>query len=104
MKDGIIKIDSKRAKPFDFTSDKFYMDSYLWKTGSSITISFIASKSPGKGDFSKLVKTIINKGFTVKVPTPFATMRAILRRWQFTPTMEGPCEMWISPPHVGPGS
>jgi len=100
--DGIIQIDSKQAKEFGFTSDKFSKDSYLWKEGKNIYISLIFSNKPGNGDFSKLLKSIWAGGCTVKVPTPFSHMKTILRYFYFTKTFEetemGECEVWVKSP------
>ena len=98
MTDGIIEINSERGKQFRFTDDKFALDSYLWKKGDSILISFIVSQNPGKGDFSRLVKLIFEKGFIVNVPTPFAHMRNILKKWGFQITFDDGCEMWVKGP------
>jgi len=99
MKDGIIELDSDRAKPFGFTSDKFY--GYLWKKGNYIVISFIASLYPRSGDFANLCKTIESKGFGIKVPTPFPRMKDILIKQKYRKTKEwfsaakDYCEIWI---------
>ena len=80
MKDGIINIGTKDADSLGFTEDKFTMDSYLWKDKDCIYISFIASVSPGKGDFRRLVAKIHSLGLTVKIPTPLSRMDEICRK------------------------
>lgn len=79
--DGEIKIDSPLAKEFGFISNKF--EGYLWKTGNDIYISFIISKQEGKGNLRKLFDTIIEKGYNIKVPTPFPRMEAICKKLGF---------------------
>jgi len=79
MNDGIITIDTKRAKTFGFTSDKF--DGYLWKKKNNIYISFIVSHQEGKGNVRKLFETILKKGFDICVPTPSGRMRMICEKF-----------------------
>ena len=88
MKDGIINIGTKDADSLGFTEDKFTMDSYLWKDKDCIYISFIASVSPGKGDFRRLVAKIHSLGLTVKIPTPLSRMDEICRKNGYQPSQE----------------
>jgi len=74
MTDGIIKIDSGRARRFGFTSDKFDSSSYLWKQGDWIYISFIMSREAGHGYANELLNSIEDQNFRIFVPTPFAGM------------------------------
>jgi len=94
--DGIIELNTPIANELGFTEDKFF--GYLWKRGDMIIISFIESRHPGKGNFSKLVNTILSKGFTVGVPTALRQMQAILISKGFTPYRDGDCRMWIKEP------
>jgi len=98
MNDGIIAVDSNYGKEFGFTRDKFTRDSYLWKLGDRIMVSFIISRHPGQGHLSELFAAIEEKGFRVAVPTPSAHMRRILKRKGFVPHMEtgdlGLVEIW----------
>ncbi len=92
-----IELDSVFAKELGFTSDKF--DGYLWKNGEYITISFIVSKQEGKGNLSRLFKTINEKGYKIEVPTPFANMELILICHGFKKTiindpLMGKVEVW----------
>lgn len=80
MSNKIIEIDTEDAKRFGFTSDKFSKDSYLWEKGDMIYISLIFSRHEGKGNLSKLFKTIKEKGYRIIVPTPFPKMERILKR------------------------
>ena len=98
--DGKIDPDSRVGKALGFTSDKF--DGWLWKTGDQITISFIESIKPGKGNLSTLFDAIEAAGFTVAVPIPMHDMREILLRKGFAPTFVddgelGPVEVWVKP-------
>jgi hypothetical protein len=103
MADGIIEIDSDRAKEFGFTSDRFTKASYLWKCGNRIWISFIESKVRNRGYFKELVKAIKNKGYEVAVPTPIGIMQIIVRKWGFRQVFEQikigeenvVCEVWL---------
>ena len=94
MKDGIIKIDTRRAKKFGFTSDKYF--GWLWKKGNYITISLIESK----GYLLALFNSILRVGYGIKVPTPFAKMQRILELKGFKQTYEwdkdfGEVEIWV---------
>ena len=78
LKDGIIRLDSKRGKLFGFESSKYV--GYLWKTGNAIYVSFIISKK--RGNFRELVRRIHELGLTVKVPTPIrANGRDTYQEW-----------------------
>jgi hypothetical protein len=101
MKDGIIRVDTKRGKVFGFTSDKFEGDSYLWKGGEFMWVSFIVSRTKGRGYFSSLVKQIKAQGFKVAVPTPLGQMPSILQHLGFRPTLYdskefGAMEVWVN--------
>jgi len=84
--DGVIELDTAFAKRLGFTSDKF--DGYLWKDGGFIIISFIMSKQEGKGNLSNLFHKIQELGYGIKVPTPFAKMKAIVQTHGFKETVE----------------
>lgn len=83
LQDGIIDTDSEVGKLLGFTSDKFGKSSYMWKTGNAVWISAIRSIHPGKGDFSRLLKTLDGTGFDIIVPTAFPRMQQILERKGF---------------------
>jgi hypothetical protein len=91
--DGIIRLDSKRGKRFGFTSDLFSFDSYLWKAGNRIIISFIESRDQGKGHLRMLFDMIESFGYTIAVPTPLARMRAICEKRGMVAHWEGGYEM-----------
>jgi hypothetical protein len=98
MIDGMLSPGEAPA-PWGFTPDRFSKDSYLWKDGSRIIISFIEAKQKGKGHFSPLVKAVRADGFSVDVPTPLREMKAILKRWDWKPryvedVQMGPVEVW----------
>ncbi len=98
--DGKIDPDSRAGSALGFTSDKF--DGWLWKTGDQITISFIESIQPGKGNLSRLFDSIEAAGFKVAVPTPMRDMREILKHKGFATTFVdggemGPVELWVKP-------
>ena len=76
---GIITLDSDRAKEFGFTSGKF--GGYLWKSGNEIWISFIVSYDQGKGNLRMLFDKIIKSGYRIVVPTPFARMEMICKKY-----------------------
>jgi len=79
MTDGIIILNSDRGKEFGFTSDKF--GGWLWKTGDEILISFIESYKQGKGNLRALFDKIVEKGYGIVVPTPFARMEMICKKY-----------------------
>ncbi len=68
----------------NFTKDRFTDDSYLWRNGEEVWISFIVSKEPGKGHFSELVEALEANGLNVLIPTPLGKMSAILAHWGFS--------------------
>ena len=78
MKNGIINLNTDRAKSLGFTRDKFH--GYLWKQGNFITISLIESIDPGKGHLSTFFDNIENKGYCLIVPTPSNRMKVICER------------------------
>lgn len=97
-----IELDSPWGQKLGFTSDKF--DGYLWKGSKYITISFIISLNSGTGNLSKLFDEIQKLGYGIKVPTPFARMKAIIKKKGFIKTEEpfAPehgindlCEVWV---------
>lgn len=95
--DGIIELDSGRAEPIEFTSDRFGPRSYLWKTGNVVIISFIHSLR--KGNFRQLVERIRGMGLDVHIPTPIGRMEHIVRnagyRMEFRDFVGSPIEVWI---------
>ncbi len=99
MEDGIIELGTDRAKEFGFIPDLF--EGYLWKRENTIFISYIESKFPNKGNFTRLMKEIWNKGFKIAVPTPVAKMRQILiengfkQTFEWFPEAKDNCEIWI---------
>lgn len=86
MNDGIIELNTERANKLGFTFDKFR--GYLWKDKKYIIISFITSLHEGQGNLSKLFKNIEEKGYGIKVPTPFPKMQQICMNHGFKPTKE----------------
>lgn len=106
VSDGIIELDTPFAKELGFTSDKF--SGWLSKRGDYIYISLIESLNPRKGNLSKLFDRIQERGYGIKVPTPFPLMERILRkRGGFVKTLEpfapehginDPCEVWVKEP------
>ena len=86
MRNGIINLDTPRGLEFDFTSDKFM--GWLWKTGEYITIGMIGSLNESQGNLSKLFNKILDKGYGIKVPSPFPKMEQILIKKGFKQTYE----------------
>ena len=77
MKNGIINLNTDRAKSLGFTSDKFH--GYLWKEGNFIIISLIESIKEGRGYLTALFDTIESKGYCVVIPNPLDRLKAICR-------------------------
>ncbi|MDD4970743.1 MAG: hypothetical protein PHT07_15055 [Paludibacter sp.] len=73
--EGMIAPDSEFGIKLGFTSDKF--DGYLWDSKEYITISFIESIDPNKGNLKRLFDRIEELGYGIFVPTPFERMRSI---------------------------
>lgn len=99
MTEGIIELDTPFAQRLGFTSDKF--EGYLWKDDRFIVLSFIISKQEGKGNLSKLFKRIQERGYGIKVPTPFSKMVAICdthgfkRTWEYSEDMKQNVLVWV---------
>ena len=102
-----IELDSEWGKKLGFTSDKF--SGYLWKREEYVFISFIESLNQGEGNLSALFNKIQELGYGIKVPTPFARMKAIIKKKGFIQTEEpfapdaeiyDPCEVWVKEPMV----
>jgi len=101
----LIHLDTRFAKALSFTSDWF--DGWLGVKDGYIYISFIESLQPGQGHLSELFNNILKSGHGIKVPTPFAHMKAIIKRKGFREASEpfapeagimDPCEVWILDP------
>lgn len=95
---GVFGFEHPLAKKIGFTGDKF--DGWLGKKNGYIYISFIISKKPNEGNLSKLFDKILKCGYGIKVPTPFAKMKAICEAKGFKRTMEfsekmGEVEVWV---------
>ena len=88
MKNGIIRLGSPDADELLFLPENFSADSYLWKMGDAIMLSFIASSHPGHGALRRLVKRIHALGLDVKVPTPLGRMQDIVLRNGYEHTTE----------------
>ena len=101
----LIHLDTPLAKELGFTSDMF--EGWLGKDDEYIYISFIESLQPGQGHLSELFDNILKLGYGIKVPTPFAHMKAIITKKGFRETTEpfapeanimDPCEVWVLDP------
>jgi len=90
--------DKARQLNIPFTNELFW--GYLSKKDNSIYISMIASKKPGKGNMRRLLDSIEDKGYTVKIPTPSNRMRKICEIRGYKRIIEdtpfGGCEVYIS--------
>lgn len=109
MNDGMIKIDSEDGKTLGFTSDKFHKHSWLWKVGTAMYVSFVASVRPKQGDFRRLVGDLLAQGYTVKIPTPLGRMSLIVRQADYRKTEEvteqgDTCQVWVLTPPPDPGT
>lgn len=76
---------------------------YLWKDGNYVYISFIISLEPGKGNLKKLFDSIMEQGYGIKIPTPFARMENICKKNNFKHIVEeddkmGSVDVWIKKP------
>jgi len=100
-KEGIIELNSEFGNQIGFTSNKFTDLSYLWRKDNYIFISMIESTYKHKGNLTKLFDAISEKGYGIKVPTPFPLMEAILIKKGFRKTLErsekmGDVEVWVN--------
>lgn len=91
---------SPEAKKYGMTLELFSPDSYLWELPDRVYISLIFSNKPGRGDLSKLINNILEKGKICVVPTPLGKMVAILKHLEFKPYVdpEDGCELWVKKP------
>lgn len=80
-KENVIFPDSIIGKELGFTSDKF--EGYLWRDGSTMTISLITSKYPSQGNFRKLIDDIKEKYDTIFIPVPSNKMTQIATKIGF---------------------
>lgn len=81
-----------------FPRDQFNGGSYLWGFEDSVWLSLINSSNPGKGNLSRLFEAIWADGRTVKVPSPFDHMRAILEHKGFVQIPDPNCDVWAKEP------
>jgi len=104
---GLILIDSDLGQELGFTSDRFDTRSYLFLDNDQLYVSHIHSTEMNKGYFGSLVRAIWQRGWALKVPSPYQRMEKILRHYGARPTIEfdskmGPCEVWVAlPPEDG---
>jgi hypothetical protein len=95
---------------FGFSLNDFAPDSYLWRRGNEIMVSLIIARNPGKGAFSRLLRTIEASGFSVAVPCPLGHMEAILQHKGFVCGYEDDArsgervEVWRRQQQQGPSS
>lgn len=100
---GPIFPDSEIGIALGLNTENFSGDTYLWKQGTLMLISFIAVKNEGQDTFSQLLKHLFSLGFTVGIPTPLRKMKTILKAKGFRETWEedpdfGACEIWVKEP------
>jgi len=105
IQNGIITLDSDVGKEIGFLSSKF--DGYLWKKNNTIIISFIISKD--RGNFRQLVKTLLDMGFTIEIPTPLGRMQDIVLRNGYIyrtvhDKLMGPVDIWSLRKQLEPDS
>lgn len=76
MTDGIIEIDTPKAKELGFTSDKFSDCSYLWEYGDNLIVSCISTPEfeEHTGAFRNLMEKALGKYLNVIIPTPLRKM------------------------------
>ncbi len=107
MSDGEISLGTPFAQKLGFTPDKFQGGSYLWKTGSYITVSFIASTESSKGYLRSLFDRIVELGYGIRVPTPFPRMEKICLKYgfekqtEYIPEMQDMLELMVFEPVDG---
>lgn len=76
MTDGIIDIDTPKAKELGFTSDKFSDFSYLWEDGNNLIVSCISTLEfeEHTGAFREFMEKALEKYLNVIIPTPLPRM------------------------------
>lgn len=63
--------------------DKELFDGYISEVDDGVIISHISSNNQGQGNFSKLLKQLMEKYNWIKVPTPSNQMTRILEKKGF---------------------
>jgi len=100
--DGCYNPGQGLASELGFTSDLF--SGWIWKKGSEIYISFIESRYPGQGNFSRPLDNILGAGYTPVIPTAMGRMEAILMAkgyshcWEWWDEMGDWCDVWYKRP------
>jgi hypothetical protein len=80
---------TKQQRMIDFGPDYHpEFEGFVFEVDGGIYISFIESKEPGRGHFSRYLQELKQKYKFIKVPTPFAQMRAICLKKGFSETHE----------------
>lgn len=76
MTNGIIEIDTPKAKELGFTSDKISDFSYLWEDGDNLIVSCISTPELKEhtGAFRSLMEKALTKYLNVIIPTPLSRM------------------------------
>lgn len=91
------------AARLGWTSEWWHPMSYIYREGKQVYLSVVIALHPGHGHFSELVERLLASGLTVKVPSPSAELRSILRHLRFRPSVEedelhGEVWVWVRHP------
>ena len=81
-KSNVVLPGSKFGKELGFTSDKF--EGYLWRNGNTeIVIPLIESLHPGKGNFTNLAKTLMDRYQVIYIPVVSNKMKSVATKLGF---------------------
>lgn len=78
---NLIKISEQGVKIIDLDPDLF--EGYLSEIDNGVWISHIKAKNIGRGDFSRLIKTLKEKYIYIRIPTPSSMMKEIAKHLGF---------------------
>jgi len=103
----LIVPDSPEGSGLGYCSAWF--EGHIRRVNRTIYIWKIFSKDPGKGHLSALIQRMLDRGYTVKVPTPIGKMTGIVRHKGFSRTVEfnpelEPYEVWVKKPDPKPAT
>ena len=81
--DGIVK--PEEGMPWGFTPDRWRPDSYLWKQGNLMTLSFLWAWTPYDGNLRALYDGLVNDGYDIEIPSPSGAVLGFCHRRGFVP-------------------
>lgn len=100
--DHIIEFGSDLANEFGFTLDKFHQASWLWRKDDVIWLSMIVTRRElrRQGHLTTLCQTILDKGYSVIIPTPLGHMKDFVKKHGYVQTEpeDSGHKIWLKEP------